>query len=186
MDNIDDKATPTETEDQKQFTQADLDRIIKERMEKADRQRAKAVEEAVEAYKRQAQAEAKAKADAERIKNLEGEERLKAEYEVKQKALQDQLDAQRAEAEQVKRDLSLTRAQARLAELNLPASLAENVLGADDEQTSAKIDALSKAFNDAVNVRVAEGLHKGTPPAGGLSVRQAADSELDRLMGISR
>ncbi len=183
--NIDDKATPTETEE-KLFTQADVNRMMQERMDKADRQRAKAVEEAVEAYKRQAQAEAKAKADAERIKSLEGEERLKAEYEVKQKALQDQLDAQRAEAEQVKRDLSLTRAQARLAELNLPASLAENVLGADDEQTSAKIDALSKAFNDAVNSRVAEGLHKGTPPAGGLSVRQAADSELDRLMGISR
>lgn len=171
---------------EKTFTQEEVDKMITERLSKAERSRDKAIKDALDAYKAEADARAKADAEAARIAGLQGEERLKAEHEAKMRSMQDKYDAQRAEYESVRRELSISRAQAQLAEIGLPSEFAENLLGEDDSQTRARIDAFSKAFNDAVNARVAEGLHKGTPPAGGLSSRQAAEADLDRIMGISR
>ncbi|MGN0138411.1 MAG: DUF4355 domain-containing protein [Candidatus Methanomethylophilaceae archaeon] len=123
----------------------------------------------------------KAQAEAERIASLQGEERVKAEYEAKLKETSDSL-------EQTRRELALSKAQAKLTSRGLPPEFADNVLGADDKETDSKIDLLAKTVSDLVAKQVSANLSHGTPPQGGNppSEKDAIAARLDRVMGMKR
>lgn len=157
----------------KQFTQTEVNEIMQKRLEREAKARQKAIEEAI--------AEDRKKREME---SLQGEERVKAEYEAKlaeSKRNQDEREKKYAELE---RELAITKAQAKLSGLGLPAELAPNVIGADDKETEKNIAALNKAVNDLVTKKVNEGLNHGAPKAGVASEVNVGQAEINRLMGI--
>ena len=159
------------------FTQDDLNRIIDERLKRAEAQKAKAVEDAL-----------KAERERQRIAGLEGEEKLKAEYEARLAEITKVQETRDAELAQARRELAVTKAEARLASLGLPVELASNLIGEDDKATEKNIQALQKSVNDLVTKKVAEGLNHGAPRAGSNVPSEEAEASdiLDRAMGIRR
>lgn len=157
-------------EEEKRFTQADLDALITKRLaeERSRRDR----EEKEKSKKAEEQA---------KIAKLEGEERIRAEYEAKLKEIQE------SEA-LAKRALSISKVETMLSAQRLPPELAPNLLGEDDEATKSNVDAFVKAVSAEVAKQVAEGLSHGTPPAqgGSPSEKDALAAKLDRIMGIKR
>ncbi len=152
----------------KTFTQAEVDEIVskrlkseKDRREREDRERADKEEK------------------ARKIAALEGEERVKAEYEAK-------MQERDAELARMKRDLAISRAESKLTAQGLPAELAGNLIGEDDEKTDANIHALVKAVNNLVTERVKGNLNHGTPPTGGQAPTKDEElsNRLDKLMGL--
>lgn len=161
-------ATP---EEEKRFTQADLDALITKRLaeERSRRDR----EEKEKAKKVEEQA---------KLAKLEGEERIRAEYEAKLKEIQE------SEA-QAKRSLAISKVETMLSAQRLPPELAPNLLGEDDEATKSNVDAFVKAVSAEVAKQVAEGLSHGTPPSSGGNSPSADDvlkAKLDRLMNMKR
>lgn len=157
----------------KEFTQSQVNEIIQKRLDRETAARQKAINEAI--------AEDRKKRE---IESLQGEEKLRAEYESKlAEASKAQQERDEALAE-VKRELSITKAQAKLSGLGLPPELAPNVIGADDKETDKNIAVLNKAVNDIVTKRVNEGLNHGAPKAGGVSDTVAGQAEVNRWMGL--
>ena len=140
-----DSENPAETETKKQFTQEDLDAIVKERLAREQKKYA-------ELLKAQ-EAERTQKAELEK---LEGIERVKKESELSLKKVAEERDG-------YLKELRLANARVQLSEHDLPASFAETVLGADDEDTTKKIVELSKLVESQVAVKVTGALHKGAP-----------------------
>lgn len=173
-ENIDDTGIGGEDpqpEGSKTFTQDEVDKIVSARL-KAERER----------REREDKARADEAAEQARIAKLEGEERVKAEYEK-------QVKARDSELAELKRTLAVTRAQGELAKRGLPADFASNLIGEDDEHTDANIAAFSKSVSDLVARQVSESLNRGTPPAGqgaGPTREEELSARLDRLMAIKR
>ncbi len=151
----------------KTFTQAEVDEIVskrlkseKDRREREDRERAEKEEK------------------ARKIAALEGEERIKAEYEAK-------MQERDTELARMKRDLAISRTEAKLSAKGLPIELAGNLIGEDDEKTDANIHALVTAVNNLVAEKVKGNLNHGTPPAGGQAPTKVEElsNRLDELMG---
>lgn len=100
-----------------------------------------------------------AKTEAEKLAKMNADQ--KAEYESKKR-----------EDEIAKRESDITRRELRasaletLAEKGLPKQLAEILVFTDAESTNTSLDAVEKAFREAVETGVNERL-KGTPPGGG-------------------
>jgi hypothetical protein len=140
-----DPENPEETETKKQFTQEELDAIVKERLAREQKKYA-------ELLKAQ-EAERTQKAELEK---LEGIERIKKESELSLKKVAEERDS-------YLKELRLANARIQLSEHDLPASFAETVLGADDEDTTKKILELSKLVESQVAVKVTGALHKGAP-----------------------
>lgn len=165
---------PKPEPEEARFTQADLDRIIDERLKRAESSKAKAIADAL-AEERNKQ----------RIASLEGEERIKALYEEEiAKAKKDQEERDRELAE-TKRILAMTKAESKLISLGLPPELAGNVIGEDDKATEKNIAALSKSVSDLVAKQVKEGMHHGAPKAGGsASTASEVRAEVFANMGI--
>lgn len=164
---------------EKMFTQAEVDEIVEKRLVRERKSQANAIESAVNAALEKKEEET-------RIANLQGEEKLKAEYEAKiakSDKARTELEAQLAES---RRAVAVLHARADLAAQGLPESFAESVIGASDEETAVKIADLARAFNSAVDAKVTENLHRGAPPTGGQQANKDDDAgaELDRLMGI--
>lgn len=162
-----------EPQPEAKFTQDDLNRIIDERLKRAEAAKSKAIEDAL-----------KEEREKQRIAGLEGEERIKAEYEAKIAELnkaQKERDDALAEA---KRQLALTKTEAKLAGMGLPVELAANLLGEDDKATDRNIAALQKTIDDHVTKQVAAGLNHGAPRAGGKAdPKSDIETEFRRLMG---
>lgn len=158
------------------FTQDDLNRIIDERLKRAEASKAKAVEDAL-----------KEERERQRIAGLEGEEKLKAQYEAKLAEIAKAQETRDAELAQARRDLAVTKAEAKLASLGLPVELASNLIGEDDKATERNIAALQKSVNDLVTKKVSEGLNHGAPRAGGIADSKSdMEAEFRRLMGITK
>lgn len=100
---------------------------------------------------------ANAKTEAEKLAKMNAEQ--KAEYE-KQKKEQELADR---EAQITKRELSAT-AKETLADKGLPTQLAEILNYSSAEACQASIDAVEKAFQEAVTKAVDEKLRGGNPP----------------------
>ena len=100
---------------------------------------------------------ANAKTEAEKLAKMNAEQ--KAEYE-KQKKEQELADR---EAQITKRELSAT-AKETLADKGLPIQLAEILNYTSAEACQASIDAVEKAFQEAVTKAVDEKLRGGNPP----------------------
>ena len=126
--------------------QAELDRILGERLGKAQSKWEKDYQSKLEAAKTEAEKLAKMNADQ------------KAEYEAKKR--EDELA--KREGEITRRELRATALET-LAEKSLPKTLADILVYTDAETTNASLDAVEKAFREAgVNERL-----KGDPPKGG-------------------
>lgn len=124
----------------KTFSQADVDRIVAERLERQQKKFAAEKEEAAKLAKMNAE--------------------QKAEYEAKKR--EDELTAR--ETAVMKRELKAT-AYDILAEKNLPRQLAEILDYSNADACNASIDAVSKAFNEAVTSAVDERLKSKNTPA---------------------
>lgn len=140
---------PNDPPGDKSFTQEELDKIIQDRLGKAQAKWEKDYQSKLEAAKTEAEKLAKMNADQ------------KAEYE-----------RQKREDELAKRESDITRRELRataletLADKKLPLSLAEILVFTDAESTNASLDAVEKAFREAVEAGVNERL-RGNPPGGG-------------------
>ncbi|MBQ7701537.1 MAG: DUF4355 domain-containing protein [Candidatus Methanomethylophilaceae archaeon] len=145
------------------YTQEQLNAIIESRL---NRERAK-----LEKERHDAEAE---RAEAERIAKLEGEERIKAEYEGK-------LSKATKERDDITKQLRLTEARSELASAGLDQALAERIVGKTLEETKANVDAIKQAVEAEATKRVNAQAAKGNPgnPTGSGS---GSTSVLDIMM----
>lgn len=171
-----DSGTP-ETGGAKTFTQEELDDIVKERVRQEKERSNKAVDEAV------AKALAKDK-EKQRIEALQGEERLRAEFEAKIQASESDAKDKSDRLASALRDLAVYKATTELAKLDLPTEVAPQMIGEDEAATKRNIEAFSKAFNEAVNKRVAESIAKGAPNVGGQPGEEAWKTDLRKAFGL--
>lgn len=145
QDSGQDEQTPKE--DEKKYTDKDVDEIVKKRLA---RERKKQEDEIAEALK---------EADEAR-KLAEMDEDKKREYEHKKMA--EELAA--LKADKVRNEMSAT-ARKMLSEQNITVSdgIVHSLITEDAESTKANIDAFSTAFNDAVTKEVEARLKGQTP-----------------------
>lgn len=130
--------------------QAELDRILGERLGKAQAKWEKDYQSKLDAAKTEAEKLAKMNADQ------------KAEYE-QQKRLD---ELAKREGEITRRELRATAIET-LAEKGLPRTLADILVFTDAETTNASLEAVEKAFRESVEAGVNERLRGGNPPGGG-------------------
>ncbi len=156
--------TDGEQEDQKQeepkeekvtFTpeqQTEVDRVISERLNRAQSKWEKDFKEKLE----------QAKTEAEKLAKMNADQ--KAEYERKKRM--EELAAR--EVEITRREL---RAQAleQLAEKGLPKQLADILVYTDADSTSTSLEAVEKSFKEAVEAGINERLRSSGTPTGGSS-----------------
>ena len=166
--------TPT-TEDVKQFNQKEVDKILAIEKERND--------------KRTSEALAKAKAEWEeeqRIAQLKGTEKLEAEYNAQLKKLQEDNSSTSSELQKVRMELAISKAEAQLASLDLPIELAPNFIGADDAETSKKIQSFNQKVNELVAKKVNESVSRGAPKIGGAPTGQvdATQARINAAMGV--
>jgi len=170
----DDSGTPQEA---KVFTQAELDEKIQARVEREKAGRQKAIDDAVaKALKEQA--------ERSRIESLQGEERIKAEYQ----AELERIDAERkASAEQLasaQRELAVSKAQGQLAGMGYPVDFAENLLGKNDAETASNIQSFDKAVKAMIAEKVNEAVARGTPKINSNEVASSWKNEMADAMGL--
>ncbi len=130
---------------EKKFTQEDVNKIVTDRL-KAEQKR----------WEKKAADE---KAEAERVAKMSAEEKAKHEQEKREREF-----AQREE--QLSRKERTATARDMLAEKGIPAALVTAVDVSSDEAVAPSVEALAKAFNDAVAAEVAKKL-AGNPPKKG-------------------
>ncbi len=130
---------------EKKFSQEDVNKIV------ADRLRSE--------QKRWEKKAADEKAEAERVAKMSAEEKARHEQEKREREFaQREEELSRKERTATARDL--------LAEKGVPAALVSAVDVSSDEAVAPSVEALAKAFNDAVAAEVAKKL-AGTPPKKG-------------------
>lgn len=138
-------------DDSVEFTEAQqekLNEIISKRLAERDAKHAKDIEAL----------DAKHKRELEKSK-LDEESRLKADME-------DQLKQSNQRAEAAERALRIAEAKGELAKAGLDSSLAETIMGADDDAMKANIEALSKAAKALADKLYAERVgSSGAPKA---------------------
>ncbi len=130
---------------EKKFTQEDVNKIV------ADRLRSE--------QKRWEKKAADEKAEAERVAKMSAEEKARHEQEKRER------EFARREEELSRKERTAT-ARDLLAEKGVPAALVSAVDVSSDEAVAPSVEALAKAFNDAVAAEVAKKL-AGTPPKKG-------------------
>lgn len=159
--------------------QEKFNRLLAKRLERekatSERERQKAIEEAL-----------KAERDKVAMERMTADEKAEALHRQEMDKLTKERDAQAKALAEARRELALSKAQAKMASMGLPPELAANVLGEDDDATDANIATLSKTVNDLVSRRVGESLSHGAPRAGGSKVPDAVEAALDKAMGITR
>lgn len=165
-----DKTVENPPVEEAKFTQADLDRLIKERLDKAERAHKKELSEA----------EAKHKTEIERL-NMDASERAKAEAE-------DEKNALIKRAEEAENALRLTRAEKELTNAGLPADLASLLLyGAKDDKEIAKaVKLLSDTAQERGNKLYADKVGgRGAPAVPNNSGTPDWKTEIDQAMKIA-
>ena len=146
----------------KTFTQEELDKIVQERLAQLTRK--------FEREQEDSKRKAKEQADLEK---LQGEERIKKQYELDRTKLTEERDG-------YLRELKLARAESMLASKGLDTKFAPTMIGDSDDSTKANIEALEKLIGDMVTAKTKEALAKGAPPANG------GGSSKDDLLAIAR
>jgi alanyl-tRNA synthetase len=129
--------------------QAEVDRILGERLGKAQSKWEKDLQDKLD----------EAKTEAEKLAKMNAEQKAEHERQKREKALADR------ESEISRRELRAT-ALEQLSEKKLPLSLAEVLVYTDADSTNKSLEAVEKAFREAVEAGVNDRL-KGDPPGGG-------------------
>ena len=173
----DNSGTQPITEEIKEYTKSDVNRIVSDRVNELNARKEKAIDEAVQKALKDA-------AQKQRIESLQGEERIKAEYQAQLDKITAEREAQEEELRTAQRDLAISKAEAQLAGLNLPTEFAINLLGKDDKETTKNIQAFNTKINELVTAKVSESLARGTPKAGG-AVAPQQDITMARLREIA-
>jgi len=155
----------------KTFTQEDVNNIVAEVKAKKQRQIDEAVEKAL-----------KDASERQRIESLQGEERLKAEYEAKLNSVEAERAKREEELRIATRELAISKAEAQLASLNLPTEFAVNLLGEDDKQTAKNIQTFNSKVNEFITAKVNESLARGGPQIGAAQTVPNAMAEIDKAM----
>ena len=172
------KETKTQVNDEgaeqsRSFTQADIDRIVAQRLARAQK----------EADQQIARARSEGRAEAERVARMSEAERREHDAQ----AAREREDALRSrEAELTRREL---RAEAvdKLAERGLPRELEKLVNYADMESFEQSIDALEKVFHGAVQRGVDERISQSRSPLprGGDNARTAMLRRMRSAAGLN-
>lgn len=142
--------TQTETQSEQTFTQADVDRIVNQRLARAQR----------DAEKRVEQARAEARSEAEKLARMSESQRAEHERQVAEQAAKDR------EAAITKREADITRRELKaeavetLSQRGLPRGLEAVLDYTSAEACSASIDAVEKVFREAVQAGVDERLRQ--------------------------
>lgn len=154
--------------------QEKLNAIVSERVNEVRKAQEKATADAVaKALKDQA--------EKTRIESLQGEERIKAEYQAKLDQAEADRKAQSDRLAAAERDLAISKAQAQLAALDLPPDFAVNLLGSDDKETARNIQAFNAKVSELVAAKVNDSLARGAPKIGGEGAAQETwKQEIDR------
>lgn len=155
----------------KTFTQEDVNNIVAEVKAKKQRQIDEAVEKAL-----------KDASERQRIESLQGEERLKAEYEAKLNSVEAERAKREEELRIATRELAISKAEAQLASLNLPTEFAVNLLGEDDKETARNIQTFNTKVNEFITAKVNESLARGGPQIGAAQTVPNAMAEIDKAM----
>lgn len=136
-------------ESTKAFSQDDVNKLISERLGKEKAKWEKDLQAKLD----------EAKTEAEKLAKMNAEQKAEHERQKREKALADR------EGEITRRELRAT-ALEQLAEKGLPKTLAEILVYSDADATNKSLEAVEKAFREAVEAGVNERL-KGEPPKGG-------------------
>lgn len=164
--------TEAETAAEQTFTQADVDRIVNQRLARAQR----------DAERRVEQARSEARSEAERLAQMTSEQRMQHEREQAERTAREreQSLAQR-EAEITRREL---RAEATdtLISRGLHVGLADILDYTNADACSASIDRVEQIFRAAVQAGVDERLRKNSAPLN----RNGADSSANLLAQMRR
>ncbi|MCG7406773.1 DUF4355 domain-containing protein [Paenibacillus sp. ACRRX] len=157
-----------EPDGDKSFTQADVDRIIQDRLGKAQSKWEKEYQAKLD----------EAKTEAEKLAKMNTDQ--KAEYDRQKR--EDELATR--EAEITKRELRATALES-LADKGLPKQLADILVYSDADSTNKSLEAVETAFRAAVESGVNERL-KGDPPKGGGSSQQPKGYEAGKSVAEQR
>lgn len=161
-------------DDEQQDKQPTFDELLKDKTMQSefDKRISKALETAKSKWETEYQQKLEAaKTEAEKLAKMNADQ--KAEYERKQR-----------EDELAKREADITRRELRastideLVEKGLPISLADIINYTDADSTKASIEAVEKAFRQAVEDGINERL-KGNPPRGGGGGGKSEDNPWD-------
>lgn len=164
------KGSQDQNGSEKTFTQEDLNKILSDRLAK---ERAK--------WEKDFQTKLQeAKTEAEKLAKMNAEQ--KAEYERQKR----EEELARRESEITRRELRATALET-LAEKGLPKTLADILNYTDAESTNNSIEAVEKAFREAVEAAVNERL-KGTPPSkgGGGAISNLPDADKIKEIFLQR
>lgn len=163
-----DAGEPTPTPEPKTFTQDDLNRIVSKEKESL-----KSRYEAEIAEMKRKDAESK------EIERLQGEERLKKEFEIKER----ELTEAKTKAE---RALAIANVRSSLASKGYGdlGDMASNFIGTDADATEKNIVAFDQMVQKLVSEKVAGNLAKGAPPESKGTSDDADIANLRKAMGL--
>lgn len=161
------ETTPTEQPEAKEpktFTQDDVNRIVQERLSKAEKAHKEKLDETV----------ATAISEGKRLAELSAEERAAEE------AKRREADVAKREQELAMRELQLD-TQARLTDEGLSQEFAPFLIGADSETTNDNIKAFKAVYDNAISAGVEARLKDSivTPKAGGAMRAAGTDKPFD-------
>lgn len=167
--------TQTEPQQEQTFTQADVDRIVNQRLARAQRDEAKRIE----------QARAEARSEAEKLAQMSESQRAEHERQRAEQA------AQEREAAISKREADITRRELKaeaidtLTKRGLPRGLEAVLDYSGAEACSASIDAVEKVFREAVQAGVDERLRQsGVTLKGFGGVDSTLNARMRRAAGL--
>lgn len=140
------------------FTQAEVEKMIQERLNREKRAAEKQKE----------------------IDNLEGEAKLKAQFD-------SQMEQMRSERDEAQKALRIAKAGVELSKLGFSPDFAPMMIGEDDEATKKNIDNLAEMVNKQVQEIVASKMKKGAPPVpeGAPSEGQALRDKMRAAAGLA-
>ena len=140
------------------FTQAEVEKMIQERLNREKRAAEKQKE----------------------IDSLEGEAKLKAQFD-------SQMEQMRSERDEAQKALRIAKAGVELSKLGFSPDFAPMMIGEDDEATKKNIDNLAEMVNKQVQEIVASKMKKGAPPVpeGAPSESQALRDKMRAAAGLA-
>lgn len=143
---------------EKTFTQAEVEKMIQARLNREKRAAEKQKE----------------------IDSLEGEEKLKAQFD-------SQMEQMRSERDEAQKALRIAKAGVELSKLGFSPDFAPMMIGEDDEATKKNIDNLAEMVNKQVQEIVASKMKKGAPPVpeGAPSEGQALRDKMRAAAGLA-
>lgn len=159
----------------KTYTTEEVNDIVSGRVNELKAKQDKAIEDAVKkALKEQS--------ERQRIESLQGEERLKAEYQAQLESLQAERTAQAEQLKAANLALAISKAEAQLASLGLPTEFADKMIGANDRETAKNIETFNAKVNELVTAKVNDSLARGGPQIGTVKTDASQFAEIDKAM----